>query len=119
MLKPKDFPKNMQKSQLPRPKSLLKGEILKEISNQISFLKRYSEKVRVFAGNENNSKFFEVRLNRFSSLLENTILSLQNFMRFVQKSKIPLMENYDCILNIIANHVGHIVDNPFCIEYFK
>ncbi len=119
MPKPKDFRKNMQKSQLPRPKSLLKGEILKEISNQISFLKRYREKVQVFAGNEYNSKFFEVRLNRFSSLLENTILSLQNFMRFVQKSKIPLTENYDCILNIIANHVGHIVDNPFCIEYFK
>ena len=119
MLKSEDFRKNMQKSQLPRPLSLLKGKILKEISNQISFLRRYQEKAQTLADNENNSKFFEIRLNRFSSLLGNTILSLKNFMRFVQKSKIPLTENHDCILNIIANHVGHIVDNPFCIEYFK
>ncbi len=41
MLKSKDFRENMQKSHLPRPKSILKGEVLKEISNQISFLRRY------------------------------------------------------------------------------
>ncbi len=33
MQKSKDFRKNMQKSQFPRPKSLFKGEVLKEISN--------------------------------------------------------------------------------------
>ncbi len=119
MLKPKDFRKNMQKSQLPRPKSLLKGEILKEISNQILFLRRYQEKAKTIADNENNSKLFIIRLNRFSSLLSNTISSLENFLGFVQKSKVPLMENYDYILIIIANHVGHIVNNPFCIEYFE
>ena len=62
MLKSKDFRKNMQKFQLPRPKLLLKGEMLKEISNQISFLRRYQEKTQASASNENNSKIFEIRL---------------------------------------------------------
>jgi len=60
-----------------------------------------------------------MRLNRVSGLLRDIISLLENFMRFIQKSRVSLMENYNNILNIIDNHVGHIVDNPFCVEYFE
>ena len=60
-----------------------------------------------------------MRLNRVSGLLRDIISLLENFMGFIQKSRVPLMENYNSILNIIDNQVGHIVDNPFCVEYFE